>query len=288
MSINLHFRPVVAVLLGFLLLNAHAGPESAHPFVISGVVINSGASKLLDRFVAHLSRESGYRMQPVFVSTYSELSTLLRNDPGAVGWTCGAPFVEDHIKDRQQLISVPLFNGKPLYYSLIMRAVGRPEQSLADFHDKVFAYSDPRSNSGFLAPSYLLEQQGIDIHKHFHLLLHAGNHERSIEALLNGLADVAAIDEYVWVEYLKVHPQASQSLQVIEHIGPYPFTPLVAGAAVSAQVVERLQASLRNMPESLRGKKLLRELGFDGFVEQPVSFYQPIKSMMEAMKWPLE
>lgn len=280
MQINpLSFLLSIAVLLFSPSPDSQADTDSRHPFVITGVVVNSGASRLLNNFVTYLSQESGYPMQAIFVDSYNELSKLLRDHPEAIGWTCGAPFIEDNIKDGQQLVSIPLLNGKPLYYSLIVRAVGRPERTLSDFGGQVLAYSDPRSNSGFLAPSYRLKQQNIDIRKHFRLLLHVGNHERSIESLINGLADVAAIDEYVWIEYSKIHPDINNSLEVIERIGPYPFTPLVAGKSVSAHVVERLRKSLENMPKSRRGQQLLSNFGLDGFVQQPVSFYQPIQNM---------
>ena len=73
--------------------------EDSHDFVVSGVVVNSGNAKLMDRFVAELSRKSGYPLTPRFVATYSELSTILRQHPDALAWTCGGPFVEDSIKD---------------------------------------------------------------------------------------------------------------------------------------------------------------------------------------------
>ncbi len=284
-------RIIVVILIGMVtIIHARADTDtgSSHPFVISGVVINSGASKTLNDFVAYLSQQSDYPMQPVFVSTYEELSLLLRKHPNAIGWTCGAPFVEDSIKDGQQLIGVPLLKGKPMYYSLVIRARGRKEQSLADFGGQVLAYSDPRSNSGFLAPTYSLAQQDIDIRKHFRLLLHAGNHERSIESLLSGMADVAAVDEYVWIEYIKNHPQAGESLEVIAKMGPYPFTPVVAGKTVSRKTINRLLTSLEKMPDTPSGKIFLQEFGLDGFVERPASFYQPIQNMIEKLNWPLE
>jgi phosphonate transport system substrate-binding protein len=254
-------------------------PESV-PFVISGVVVNSGSAELVNHFVQILSTKSGYPMKPVYVKSYAELSRVLRDNPAAVGWTCGAPYVEDSIKDGQQLISIPLFNHKPLYFSLIISHKDDPLRSLAEFKGKIFAYSDPRSNSGFVAPSYHLKLQDIDIKKHFRLLLHAGNHERSIEAMANGLADVAAIDEYVWIDYIKKHPDIANSLHEIERLGPFPFTPIVAGRQLDKKVIEKLQHILSNMNKTKQGKKILDEFGFDGFVNKKPEFYQPIQNML--------
>jgi len=286
-------KPILFVLNLLLFLTVPAQASAAdmtkpHDFVVSGVIINSGNTNLIERFTQYLSVKSGYPLQPVFASSYQDLSNTLRDNPDAIGWTCGAPYVQDHALDKQQLLSVPLLNGKPLYYSVIVTRKGRPEKSLADFSQQILAYSDPRSNSGFVAPAYLLKKQGIDIETHFRLLLNAGNHERSIAALLNGLADVAAIDEYVWVEYLRKFPQTEQSLHIIDRIGPFPFTPIVAGRSVPRDTIDKLNLALTSMSADKKGRKLLDEFGLDGFVNKQNNFYDGIKAMLTALGWRLK
>jgi len=87
--------------------------------VVSGVIINSNNGNLIERFTRYLSTQSGYPLQAMYVNKYAELSRVLRDDPKAVGWTCGAPFVEDYDTTGQQLVAVPLFNKKPplLYWT---------------------------------------------------------------------------------------------------------------------------------------------------------------------------
>jgi len=278
-------------LLIFLTATTLASAEEMtkpHDFVVSGVILNSGNANLIERFAQYLAAKSGHPLKPVFASSYQELSNTLRDNPDAIGWTCGAPYVQDHALDGQQLLSVPLFNGKPLYYSVIVTRKGRPEKKLTDFSQQVLAYSDPRSNSGFVAPAYQLKKQGIDIKTHFRLLLNAGNHERSITAVLNGLADVAAIDEYVWIEYLKEFPQSEKSLHIIDRIGPFPFTPVVAGRAVSRDTIDKLNFALTSMSEDEKGRKLLAALGIDGFVIKQNNFYDNIKAMLTELGWRLK
>jgi len=259
----------------------HAADISQRPFVVSGVIIDSDNGNLIERFTHYLSTKSGYPLQVAYVNEYSDLSRALRNNPKAVGWTCGAPYVQDSESSGQQLVAVPLFNNKPLYHSLIMARRDRSEKTLADFSDGVMAYSDPRSNSGFLSPKYTLHKQGININKHFRLLLRTGNHEGSINAVIHSLADVAAVDEYVWVAYLKKHPEANQQLQIIERMGPFPFTPIVTGDEVSAGDIDKLSSTLLGMKNDSEGQKLLAEFHLDGFVKKTPDFYQPIKDMLK-------
>ncbi len=261
--------------------DAHA--ERSQSLVLSGVVLEQGHNSLLKQFTQWLAHKSDYPLAAQFTDSYQGLSNILRENPNALAWTCGVPFVEDHAADQQQLIAVPLFHGAPTYRSFVMTRAGRTEKTLADFKGQVFAYSDPRSNSGFVAPSYALKQQGIDIHQHFRYLMHTGLHEYSLEALLAGQADVANIDEYVVVEYFKANPDAIDKFVILEKLGPFPFTPIVAGKGVPASTIERMQQALVHMHEDEEGSAMLQQFGLDGFVVKPVSFYQPIADMLKAI-----
>ena len=257
--------------------------ESNYPFIVSGVVRTSEA-KILKTFVSYLSQESDYPMYLVYAESYQALSDILENNTSAVAWTCGVPYVEDSEAFGQQLISVPLFRGKPVYHSVIITRTERAEKNLAEFSGGVFAYSDPRSNSGFIVPVYSLKREGIDINKHFRLLVNAHDHVGSIQAVMGGFADVAAVDEYIWVEYKEVNPEAKNKLREVENIGPFPFTPIVGGKDVNLQVIEKLQNTLISMHRNRKGQKMLEDLGLDGFIVKPPSFYQPIKEMLEYVR----
>ncbi|MDX8396440.1 MAG: PhnD/SsuA/transferrin family substrate-binding protein [Mariprofundaceae bacterium] len=265
--------------------SSYAGHQQGHhSLVLSGVVLEQGNNPLLTEFTSWLAKKANYPLATEYTGSYQNLSDSLQKDPSSIAWTCGVPFVEDHASDQQQLVAVPLFNGKPTYRSFVVTRSGRSEKTLADFKGQVFAYSDPRSNSGFVAPAYALKQQGIDINQHFRYMSHTGLHEYSIEALLAGQADVANIDEYVVVEYFKAHPETKDKLVILEAFGPFPFTPIVAGNKVPKDAIKRLQQALITMHEDPKGAAMLKQFGMDGFVIKPVSFYNPIADMLEALK----
>jgi len=256
--------------------------DERHLFVISGVIVNSGASKKIERFVEMIEKRSGYRLKPFYVNSYDRLSETLRHHPDAIAWSCGATFVQDRIKDKQQLVAVPLFNGSPTYGSVIIARKDNSRKSISDFDDGVFAYSDLRSNSGYLSLAIFLKKHGFDIKKFFRLKILTGTHERSIESVYKGLADIAAIDEYIWIEYLRIKPYLAKELHVIKKLGPFPFTPIVAGAGVKKEVLKKIQNSLVNMQES-ELKTFKNDFHIDGFVVKDASFYDPIKKMLQNM-----
>ncbi len=267
-----------------LLLTPAYAEKSTDAFVFSGVVLEQGNNPLLTEFTDWLEKKADYPLNARFTNSYQGLTDLLREHETALAWTCGAPFVQDQARDGQQLIAVPLLHGKPTYSSFVLTRAGRAEKTLADFKGQVFAFSDPRSNSGFIAPSFALKQQGININQHFRYLMHTGLHEYSIEALLAGQADVANVDEYVVLEYFKKYPDAKEKLIVLEKFGPFPFTPIVAGSKVPKAAIVRLQQVLISMAEDPQGAAMLKAFNLDGFVVKPVSFYQPIADMLQALE----
>lgn len=251
-----------------------------HLFVVSGVVVNSDGSEKIINFIKMIEAKSGYKLKPYYVNSYSRLSEVLRQNPQALAWTCGAPYVEDSIKDGQQLIAVPLFNGVPTYSSFIVTRKTEKGKKLSDFSSRVFVYSDKRSNSGYVAPAKLLKESGKNIDDFFRVKILAGTHEKSIDSIYRGLADVGAIDEYVWVEYIKRKPHISEKLHVIQKTGPYPFTPIVAGKNVNKKDLVKIKNALISMnKEELMAFK--KDFSMDGFVNKEADFYDPIKENMK-------
>jgi len=255
--------------------------QAAHPFIVSGVIKNSNSAKILQDFSQYLSQHSDYPLKVELASSYTDLSRKMRNDPFAIAWTCGAPFIQDEKTDQQQLVAVPTFKNKPTYYSLVLTRSNTKHKTLADFKGGILAYSDPRSNTGYLSPKYALKKKNIDINNHFRLLINAGNHEGSIEAVIDGLADVTAVNEYIWETYTKAFPEAKKKLREIERLGPYPLTPIVASKNVSRTSIIKLQKALKNMKNTKQGKKILQAFNLDDFVEKKSEFYNPIREMLD-------
>ncbi len=272
-------------ILGLLLILAagavadNRGDRQA--FYVTGVVPNRGNSALLERFVHWLDRHARYPLHLHFIDSYDDLSDGLQRNPRALGWTCGVPFVLDHELDGQQLVAVPLLHGKPEYDSVIIARRDRPGSDLTDFDDTVFAYSDPLSNSGRVVPVWYLRQKGVEPEGFFRLLLHTGSHERSIRAVAAGLADVAAIDQYVWEVISRREPDAVARLREVQRIGPFPFTPIVAGSQVEPEALERLRKALLQMATDAEGRQILNALMLDGFVQRDPAFFSPLKDLLE-------
>jgi phosphonate transport system substrate-binding protein len=83
-------------------------------------------------------------------------------------------------------------DGLTGFHSVVVVKSESPYQSLADLKGKAFAFADPNSTSGYVAPLFFLREDKIDPETFFGRTGFSGSHENSIIAILNGTYDAAA------------------------------------------------------------------------------------------------
>lgn len=221
-------------------------------------------------------------LQPVeFVqrNSYRETMDLLRLGKLDFAWICGYPFV--HLRKQVRLLAIPLFEGHPYFRAFLIVPAGTPHvTSLLDLRDKVFAYADPYSNTGYLAPRYQLHQAGEDPSRFFKRTFFTYSHRKAIEAVADGLADGGSVDSFVWDTLDKVKPDVTRRTWIVSQSPEYSFPPFVAHRAVPRESFLAMQKMLLNMGGDAEGRILLKRLNLDGFIIGDARSYEPVAQMM--------
>lgn len=244
----------------------------------------------LDDQIALLSLWQGYletRLQRTLAfvqrGSYREIVDLLLAESIDVAWLCGFPFVL--YADRATLVAVPSYQGRPLYQSyLIVPADDSATEHVGQLSGRVFAYSDPLSNSGYLVPRSELLRLGHRPERFFRRTFFTFGHRRVVQAVQARLADAGAVDGYVWDTLAKQHPHATAGVRVAwrsEHFG---FPPVVARASLPADAREAFAQALLGMPRSERGRYLLQRLNVDGFERGDARLFDGIRRLAQAVE----
>jgi phosphonate transport system substrate-binding protein len=218
----------------------------------------------------------------VFVQrgSYREIVDLLNQGQLDAAWLCGFPFVRH--EQRLRLLAVPLFQGRPLYRSyLIVPAVDTHTKSLLDLRGKVFAYSDPDSNSGFLYPQFALAKIRERSEIFFARTFYTWSHRKVVEAVSVELAQGGAVDGYIWETLRLSHPQLTARTRVVEQSPEFGFPPFVARSTLPTKDFTALRDVLVAMHNDGEGKKLLGQLNLDGFTPGQRKLYDGIARMAE-------
>lgn len=211
-------------------------------------------------------------------NTYRDIVNNLLAQRLDFAWICGFPYIENH--SRLQLTAVPDYKGKPLYQSyLIVPAADASTKKLTDLQNKIFAYTDPDSNSGFLIPRYELLRQGFAPDDFFRKTFFTNGHRNAIEAVGAGLADGAHVDGYIWDTVERFNPEVTRSTRVVTRSKPFGFPPIVAGPSVTLAMNQRMSDVLIGMSDMPVSMRLLDRLNLYGFVRGNVEDYMEIEEM---------
>lgn len=257
-------------------------------------VILADQAAFLARWADYLSQRLDARVSFVSRDQYQAVHDLLFSGQIDAAWTCGYPFVR--FQSQLHLLAVPLYQGQPLYQSYLIRPLARSGtegsaqqanvevtvRGWADMAGKVFAYSDPLSNSGWLVAQgeFAAAHIGLrDLKRGFF----AHGHRNVAEAVASRLADAGSIDGYVWETMrLQGMPGALQT-EVIWKSRPHGFPPLVATSNTGTGKLGALRRSLLGMHDDEAGRGLLKSLNLDGFIAGQASIFDSIRQLARSV-----
>ena len=235
---------------------------------------------LLDYLSTHLDRP----VQLLQRGTYAEINELIRTGGADVAFVCGGAYVEAQREFGMELLAAPQVRGETTYYSYIIVPADSSIQSMMDLRGKRFAFSDPLSNSGYLAPIWLLYQMNEKPEEFFSSIIFTYSHDNSIRAVAEHIVDGAAVDSLVY-EYAIAHdPTFSDKTRVIAKEGPFGIPPVVIHPQIGSELKEEIRAALLEAHTTPDGQQALAVLMIDRFVVVDDSVYDSIRKMAAILR----
>lgn len=239
--------------------------------------------RFLLRWRAYLEERLGRKVEFVQRGRYRETVELLRNGHLEAAWICGFPYVR--FRSELRLLAVPVFEGKPLYRSyLIVPAADDKTRSILDLRGKVFAFSDPDSNSGFLYPSYVLHNAHERPETFFKRAFFTWAHRKVVDAVSSRLAHGGAVDGYVWETLRRASADLTSGTRVVSKSPEFGHPPIVVRANLAPGLAQELRAAFTGMAGDAEGRALLASLNLDGFAPGDDRLFDSIDSMWRTVQ----
>lgn len=229
------------------------------------------------RWARYLARTLDHDTRFVQRRSYREIMELLQAEKLEFAWICGYPYVS--LENTLDLLAAPIYKGSINYHSYWIVRKGSSMKEWKETEGRVFAYSDPMSNSGWLYPSYMLRKRRIVPEQFFSRMFPTWAHANTVKAVARGLADVGAVDSYVYESLLRMGDADALQTRVIHRSPPFPQPPFVAIKALPFSVKERFRSTLLQMQKDVEGRQLLSALYLDGFAPVTSAQYDVIREM---------
>jgi phosphonate transport system substrate-binding protein len=227
----------------------------------------------------HVRRATGYGQVSLRLETRASGpekgdERLFSSGEADVGTMCAPSFIwlrELRPQPVELLGVAPVFEdernlGNPDYFCDVVVRSDRRIRSFADLRGGSWLYNDACSLSGYFSLLNKLAESGAD-ESFFGTVSCSGSHLNSIEAVLRGDADAAAIDSNVLRIRLRGAPGHREKLRVIESWGPFPIQPVVVRSTLHPELKKRLREALLSTEDDGRStRRKLERYGLIRFV----------------------
>jgi phosphonate transport system substrate-binding protein len=231
------------------------------------------------QFKVYIEEKLGLPVQLVDRGSYDEINSLLETKEIDAAFVCAGPYVECKERFGLQLLAMPLVKGKPLYHAYIIVPAGSPARKLEDLRGKSFAFTDPKSNTGTLVPTYMLSKINETPQHFFGKTAFTYGHDKSIRAVAEGIVDAASVDSLIW-EYMALkNPELTAKTRIMLRSEPYGIPPFVVRPGLDETVKKRLKEILLEAADDEEGRRVLKGMMIDRFVAGDDSNYDTIRGM---------
>lgn len=152
--------------------------------------------------------------------------------------------------------------GEAVYFSEVVVRADHQVREFEDLAGCTWGYNDDCSLSGYFAALQKLAEIGCGA-DYFGRRVQTGSHDASIEAVLNGAIDAAAIDSTVLARARRERPGLGERLRVVESWGPFPIQPIVVRRELGQTLAARIADALLDLHLVCRDAGRLRGLGLE-------------------------
>ena len=232
-----------------------------------------------EELLNYIGEKVGYKVVILQRKTYSEVNELFPKRLIDLAFVCSGPYANEQGKYAFEGIATPIVRGEPYYQSYLIVQKNAPYNSLEDLRGKIFAFTDPDSNTGTLVPRYWLYMKNETPGSFFNRVIYTYSHDNSILAVAKGLVDGAAVDGHKWEFYNAKNPYFTSKTRVIKKSDYFGSPPLVASSFLKPQLKVDIQKAILTMHKSKKGKSILDNLIIDRFEMPKEEWYKNVQTM---------
>jgi phosphonate transport system substrate-binding protein len=250
---------------------------------LTGTVFKDDLKNFMD-WEQYLERQNDFDVEIHFSKTYAEMNTLIKEKKVDVAYVCNSSYTKLHKEKTGKLLAIPIVEGSDQYYSYIIAKKSSSFENLLDFKEKLFAFTDPESNSGAIAPTYFMLSHGVEPKTFFRSFIYTYEHGESIKAVLDGFVDGASVDSIVYTRFKEKYPKEIEKLKIVHILGPFTNSPIVVRSSIPDRLFKALQHSFVNMHLDPYGKEILEKLSLNRFDLPSNQDFTNVAKMLETIE----
>lgn len=234
------------------------------------------------RLIDYVGTKLGSPVEMVQKENYDEMDRLLESGEISLAFICSGPYVKDRAKFGVELLAAPQSYGQPFYHAYIIVHKDSPINDLADLRGKKFAFTDPKSNTGKLVPTFMIAKKfNMTPEQFFGEVMYSKSHDRSIEAVAKRYVDGASVDSLIYDYAAKKNPVYTSQTKIVSKSPPYGIPPVVVRKDFDPALRTKIRDIFLNMHRDPDGKAILDGIMVDKFIIPKDEDYNAVREMYD-------
>ncbi len=266
------------IAIGMSVAVAHAGEPVK--IGVAAMISPKETVRYYKQLIDYVGKKLDMPVEMVQRENYDEMDTLLERGEVQLAFVCAGPYVKDHAKFGAELLVAPQSYGQPFYHAYIIVNKDSPIKSMAELRGKKFAFTDPKSNTGKIVPTYMVAKEfHTTPEKFFGSVIYTQTHDKAIEAVAKKLVDGASVDSLIYGYAAKKNPVYTSLTKIISQSPSYGIPPLVVRKGMDPALKKKMKDILLAMHRDPEGRAILDGIMVDKFIVPKDSDYNTVREM---------
>ena len=258
------------LLVALLFLPGEGISQDPSEFTI-GLIPEMNVFEQMDRFrplAEYLSERIGRPVKLTMLSRYGNIVERIENkdvDAAFLGSFTGALASE-------QLGMIPVarpinLDGSSTYWGYLFVRKDSGIEEVEQMKGLRLALVERATTAGFIFPVAYFKRNGIEIEDNFFSEVQFwGSHDATINAVLEGRADVGAAKNTIWEHLNQEDRRVDEELHILAMSPKAPSNGLLVSPEVDPELREKIKTTLLGLGDDPAAKTVLEQLRFEGFV----------------------
>ena len=240
--------------------------------------------------VAEIIREkTGYHFHVAVPTSYASVIEAMGTKETDIAWLATFAYILANKKFDAEVALTVVRKGFDKYRGQFIARSDSNINTLEDINGKIIAYTDAASTSGYIYPSALLIEKGIQPEKYFF----AGGHPQAVLAVYSGKADVGCA---FWTPVneveahdarstvIETHPDVMEKIKIIGYTEWIPNSTVTFRKDFPPEMKEEIISALMEFANDDENRETLKSLlEIENFIRASDKDYDSVREAMKTI-----